>query len=314
MGGVEGTSTSASQARPALGLTGYGSNDSSTRLQSDNPYLEAGMRLYGDFEYEAALEQLKKASSFAGNTPADEVRIAIYRGLIKSELGDEAGAEVDFKTALAFDPRAELPRGVSPKIKERFEQARAQILASMPAAPSLPALPPPPLPAAVMASPAATTAQPAPVPPAEPSEETPAPKLAKREAEPQADERTGAPAASASVSPPKADLSHGLRSPAVDSEAFESVPTPSAAVAAPSTGASRVLASVLLGAGAAFGAGGAYFGYQSSQSVASARAAHFQSDGANQLGRARDQALAANVLYGAATAAIIGGFVALFAD
>jgi hypothetical protein len=277
--------------------------------QSGNPYLDAGMRLYGDFEYEAALQQLTKATSLPGNTPAVEVEIAVHRGLIRFELGDQPGAELDFKTALAFDPDAKLPEGVAPKIKAVFEQARAQILAASPPKPtvaatvtaptSVPPLPPPP-PAAT------TTTRPTPVsvaPPVAPREIAPT-------APPATDTSIKAPAEPLAL-PRQADLT--VRTPDDAAAAAVAAPAPSPTIE-PRRGGSRILAGVLLGAGAALAGGGAYFGYQSSGSVDEARAAHFQSDGAGSLDRAHSQALTANVLYGAAAAAAIGGFVSLFAD
>jgi hypothetical protein len=98
-----------------------------------NPYLKGAITLYGDLEYERALEQLKKAASFPGNGIAEDVQINVYSGLTKAELGDMAGAESDFKAALALQGDLKLPVKVAPKIGAVFDKAVADLARQRPA-------------------------------------------------------------------------------------------------------------------------------------------------------------------------------------
>ncbi|MBI5547153.1 MAG: hypothetical protein HY901_25005 [Deltaproteobacteria bacterium] len=93
-----------------------------------NPFLAAAMRLYRDLEYESALAKLKRAQQQPDNTPAEEVQIDLYLGLIEFELGDTDAAQSAFKRALAQDGTAVLPGGVSPKVSAAFEKARHELL------------------------------------------------------------------------------------------------------------------------------------------------------------------------------------------
>jgi uncharacterized protein HemX len=108
------------------------------------------------------------------------------------------------------------------------------------------------------------------------------------------------------------DLSvHAVPAPETSTEVVSgSAP---ARVVEPQSRATRIIGAILIGAGAALGGGGAYFGVQSSNSVQDARAAEFRSDGEDALNRAHSQALTANVMYGVATAAAISGVVTLIA-
>lgn len=92
-----------------------------------NPYLPAAKRLYESVEYDAALEQLNRARSFPGTTPQELVDIEIYTGLVKFELGEAEAARVAFRTALALDPNAELPKETSPKVRAEWNAIKQEI-------------------------------------------------------------------------------------------------------------------------------------------------------------------------------------------
>jgi len=138
--------------------------------RSQNPYLNAAITLYGDLEFEAALESLKKAERQPSNSLAEDVQISLYAGLILFELGDAAGAELRFKRALALDEQVTLPK-VSPKTAAAFQKAQREIAKAsglnQPQQDSKPTPPPAPLP----------TPAPEPAPaPAAPKAEDPEPE------------------------------------------------------------------------------------------------------------------------------------------
>lgn len=141
--------------------------------QSQNRYLNAAMKLYGDLEYEAALTSLEKAQKQPGNSMAEDVQIALYKGLIEFELGQTAAAESDFKAALALDETLALPKSCSPKVATLFEKARRDILKARPPKPVVQTPRPSDLPKredpppAVVATPAVAVVAPTPLPPPE---------------------------------------------------------------------------------------------------------------------------------------------------
>lgn len=105
----------------ALPATAWGS------AERPNAFLDAGITLYKNLEYEQALETLKKAESVPGNTVAEELLTNLYMGLILFELGETTAAQSRFKTALALDDGVVLPPSVSPKTEKAFEEARKEI-------------------------------------------------------------------------------------------------------------------------------------------------------------------------------------------
>lgn len=138
--------------------------------QSQNRYLAAAMKLYGDLEYEAALTNLEKAQKQPGNSMAEDVQISLYKGLIEFELGQSAAAESDFKAALALDETLALPASCSPKVATLFEKARRDILKARPPKPVVktpPPAEPAPSPTLAVASPVVPLTAPTPLPPAE---------------------------------------------------------------------------------------------------------------------------------------------------
>lgn len=109
----------------------------SVAAAGDNPYLTAGLRLYQDFELEAAREQLEKAQRAPDNTPEQDVTINVYLGLTLMGLGDESGAEQAFLKALALDPDRQLPPESTPATRELFENVRARVVATHGTLPSI---------------------------------------------------------------------------------------------------------------------------------------------------------------------------------
>ena len=88
-------------------------------------HLAAAQQALAGLRYEQALHALEKAL-YAGKSGVEDMK-TIYRmmGEIQAALGQQAQAERHFRNLLALDPTAELTRGVSPKITQPFEAARA---------------------------------------------------------------------------------------------------------------------------------------------------------------------------------------------
>ena len=93
---------------------------------SQNPYLSAAEKLFDSLEYEEAELTLNKALTFSGNTPKDDVRIALLFGMLYAETGRPDLATRSFKRALAIDRSAQLPM-VSSKVRALFDQARNEL-------------------------------------------------------------------------------------------------------------------------------------------------------------------------------------------
>jgi hypothetical protein len=98
----------------------------------ENPYLGAAERLYRNLEFEAALQTIQRAAAWPSSSPAEDVRIALFEGLIRAELGQDELATRAFKRALALDPLARLPASPSPKVRALFEKAAADLGPSLP--------------------------------------------------------------------------------------------------------------------------------------------------------------------------------------
>jgi hypothetical protein len=114
----------------AIGLSSPGESHAET---SRNPYFVAGLKLFADLDYEAAIEQLRKASSFPGNTLDDEVAIDLYLGMAQAGLGRENEADYAFRLALSLSPAAELPSNVSPKVRQWFDRVKRELSLARPA-------------------------------------------------------------------------------------------------------------------------------------------------------------------------------------
>lgn len=88
-------------------------------------YVGSASALFEKLEYEKALAQLKRAKA-KSQGPEDDLRIALYEGIVLAEMGD-ATAPAAFASALGMDPTATLPLVVSPKVQKVFDKAKAQV-------------------------------------------------------------------------------------------------------------------------------------------------------------------------------------------
>lgn len=87
----------------------------------------AAVRLYKDFEYERALQQLTRAKALAQGVE-QEVEVALYQGIVLAELDEREQSLAAFRTALYLKPDAKLPVKVSPKLERDFEDVRQSVL------------------------------------------------------------------------------------------------------------------------------------------------------------------------------------------
>jgi tetratricopeptide (TPR) repeat protein len=87
-------------------------------------YYRAARELHKSLYYERALEQLGLARAAAKAVP-DQVAVAMLEGLIRADMGQWDEAKGAFKTALMLDPSASLPREVSPKVRQAFEETQS---------------------------------------------------------------------------------------------------------------------------------------------------------------------------------------------
>src|SRR5689334_15457164 len=85
-------------------------------------YVGSAAALFEKLEYEKALAQLKRAKA-KSQGPEDDLRIALYEGIVLAEMGD-ATAPAAFASALGMDPTATLPIVVSPKVQKVFDKAK----------------------------------------------------------------------------------------------------------------------------------------------------------------------------------------------
>ncbi|REG32856.1 hypothetical protein ATI61_104146 [Archangium gephyra] len=88
-------------------------------------YIAAGERLYESLEYERALAQFAQARRLPRNL-AQDVRIALFEGLILSDMGMHEEAVAAFKSALLLEPEAALPAPASPQVTREFEGIRKE--------------------------------------------------------------------------------------------------------------------------------------------------------------------------------------------
>ncbi|MEW5743569.1 MAG: hypothetical protein AB1938_31950, partial [Myxococcota bacterium] len=90
-------------------------------------YILAASRLYENLEYERALDQLKKARGVSGGVE-DDVNIALYEGIILSDMGRKEEAVAAFREGLYLKPEANLPVKVAPKINQVFTATKNDVL------------------------------------------------------------------------------------------------------------------------------------------------------------------------------------------
>jgi hypothetical protein len=107
----------------------------------DSALVKRGLAAYADLDYAGAVQQLEQARS---ESLTREEKLVTYRtlGLAYAAMGNNAEAGADFQHLLRIDPTASLDRGVAPKVRAVFEEAKAQVATSSRAASSLPQLKP----------------------------------------------------------------------------------------------------------------------------------------------------------------------------
>ncbi|WPB80133.1 hypothetical protein KYC5002_13435 [Archangium violaceum] len=89
-------------------------------------YIAAGERLYESLEYERALAQFAQARRLPRSLVQD-VRIALFEGLILSDMGMHEESVAAFKSALLLEPEASLPAPASPQLTREFEGIRKEV-------------------------------------------------------------------------------------------------------------------------------------------------------------------------------------------
>ncbi|WP_223784237.1 tetratricopeptide repeat protein [Myxococcus sp. AS-1-15] len=134
---------------------------------------------YEALEYEKALHWLTQARQVA-STPDEQVEVALYRGLVLSDLGRRKQALEEFRAGLSLKPDAVLPAATGPKVERDFESVRKQVRRQQGTASAAA----PPAKVEEPEAPAKTE-----VPPAVAVQETPAPAPVAPEPEPEAPQK-----------------------------------------------------------------------------------------------------------------------------
>jgi flagellar biosynthesis GTPase FlhF len=291
-------------------------------------YLLAASRLYESLEYERALEQLARAKQASGGID-DDSTIALYEGVLQFELGREDVAKAAWREGLYLKPEATLPVKVSPKISKAFDTLRAQVKAEL---------------APILAKRAAEAAKKEAERAAEAKRQEDALAQARaqleqaqraaeqarrraddeRRVQAEADAKRAREAMArleqevAARKAAEADAARvraRLEQQGTSSDRPLVTPLEPTAPVGPTVEArSRVpfVPFVFLGVGAVAGGLAAWFGLQSTASVATARAAMFQTETVRALEQARSQALIANIGLGVASAAAVAGLISFF--
>lgn len=90
---------------------------------SANPHLDRAKELEEGLEYAAALDELREAVVYGGNTRQELLEIYWLTGEVAGGLGDEDTAYNAFRRLVAIDGTYELPAGTSPKIAVPYRRA-----------------------------------------------------------------------------------------------------------------------------------------------------------------------------------------------
>ncbi len=88
--------------------------------------LERAAHLYESLEYEKALNWLSQAKQVA-STIEEQVKVALYRGIVLADLGRRKQALEAFRSGLSLRPESALPVAVAPKVQRDFESVRKQV-------------------------------------------------------------------------------------------------------------------------------------------------------------------------------------------
>jgi predicted MarR family transcription regulator len=110
-----------------------------SRLHADEPgrasassTIAKAKRAFSDLRYEQALILLDQALASGNNSPEDMEVIQRLLGLATAALGEAQEAQFHFIRLLLLNPDAHLDDGVSPKLRQPFEQARQDAAAARP--------------------------------------------------------------------------------------------------------------------------------------------------------------------------------------
>lgn len=90
---------------------------------SANPHLDRAKQLEEKLEYAAALDELREAVVYGGNSLEEMVEIYWLTGAVAGGLGDAQTAYNAFRRVIAIEGARTLPTGTSPKIVEPYQQA-----------------------------------------------------------------------------------------------------------------------------------------------------------------------------------------------
>lgn len=98
-----------------------------TAPKSANALLPVVEKLYNDFEFDAALDNIKKAYAVRGNGQAELAWLGLMEGLIYVELSRNGPAKIAFKRALSIDPMAKLPYEGPPIAGRIFREVQKEL-------------------------------------------------------------------------------------------------------------------------------------------------------------------------------------------
>jgi tetratricopeptide (TPR) repeat protein len=112
--------------RVALGSDTLAAGSEGT-LSSFQRRIERAEHLYESLEYEKALNWLSQAKQVA-STIEEQVKVALYRGIVLADLGRRKQALEAFRAGLSLHPESALPLQVAPKVQRDFESVRKQVL------------------------------------------------------------------------------------------------------------------------------------------------------------------------------------------
>jgi hypothetical protein len=99
---------------------------------ADPAQLDRAQQAIDDIDYEAAKRHVSEALEAGGLSLRDHLRALRIAGEVEAALGDVDAARRHFATWILLAPDAALPGGLSPKITEPFEAARAEVAADGP--------------------------------------------------------------------------------------------------------------------------------------------------------------------------------------
>jgi hypothetical protein len=98
---------------------------------TDDPAFQEGLRLYRDVEFEQALFRFQEAATAPGRPDEDKVVLFQWLGMTYAALERVEASDRAFRDALRLDPRAALPPDAAPKLRERYEELRAEVKAEL---------------------------------------------------------------------------------------------------------------------------------------------------------------------------------------